>query len=76
VHHKFYYRAVVCENCVYCDVSCQDFIDCFEESTSFDELKVLRGIVYDGLLTAEQQVMFLVAVIYDKCYRCFNIAGG
>ena len=47
-----------------CVVLCQEFIDAFEESTSFDELKVLRGIVYDELLTAEQQVLLLSC--YDK----------
>jgi len=47
-----------------CVVLRQDFIDAFEESTPFDELKVLRGIVYDELLAAEQQVLLLSC--YDK----------
>ena len=31
---------------------------------SFDELKVLRGVVYDELLIAEQQVMLDLFILY------------
>jgi len=33
---------------------------------SFDELKVLRGIVYDELLGAEQQVFHIVTNVFSR----------